>query len=396
MFSLLRNKKALSLLLAASLTILSNALISPALPGIREAFKGSPNVNLLVPLLITAPSIMVAVFAQFAGILADRFNRRNQLVIGVLMFAITGSAGLYLNSLTAILISRLLLGISVALVMTAQTALIGRYFKGPARNRFMGLQIAATNFSGLAFILLSGWLASSSPFWPFAIYLVALLYIPLMWVSLTEPVNQKEEVPMLPTSGDTNWVSTLIIVAVLAILSLMGFYIIPTQLPFYLAEIGHPDPTVAGAILAALTLAGGIVSLLYSSVRVRLGRAYTAALGFGLFASGFGVIFLADGLFFLFVATLLIGSATGLLFPIFLSIALDVAPPKRHGLASGTVTTAIFLGQFLSPLASQPLIENIGFENLFALVAGLYLILGLVASIVFSEKILKSPSNKVD
>ncbi len=125
MFSLLRNGRALALLCAASLTILSNTLISPALPGLRAVFKGQPNVSILVGLLVTAPSIMVAIGAPFAGILADRFVHKQQLLTGVLLFAITGSAGLWLDSLTAILVSRLLPGVSIALIMTAQTLLMG-------------------------------------------------------------------------------------------------------------------------------------------------------------------------------------------------------------------------------------------------------------------------------
>ena len=148
MLSLVRNGEALALLMAASLTILSNTLISPALPGMQAVFADQPHVKLLIPLLVTAPSIMVALIAPFAGMSADRFGRKRQLLMGVSLFALTGSAGLWLNSLVAILVSRLLLGVSVALVMTAQTLLISDYFTGQMRARFMGLQIAGTNLGG--------------------------------------------------------------------------------------------------------------------------------------------------------------------------------------------------------------------------------------------------------
>lgn len=73
MLPLLRDKRAVALLLAATLTILSNTLISPALPGLQAVFKGQPSADLIVPLLLTAPSLLVAMFAPFAGALADRF-----------------------------------------------------------------------------------------------------------------------------------------------------------------------------------------------------------------------------------------------------------------------------------------------------------------------------------
>lgn len=169
-----------ALLCAAMLTILSNMIISPALPGLERAFAYDDRAELLVRMLVTAPSIMVAILAPFAGSLADRFGKRRQLLGGVMLFAAAGTAGLWMPSIETILASRLALGVAVALVMTAQTALTGDYFTGSSRGRFIGLQLASTNLGGLAMVLLSGWLAARSPFLPFAIYGVALLMLPLM------------------------------------------------------------------------------------------------------------------------------------------------------------------------------------------------------------------------
>ena len=77
---------------------------------------------------------------------------------------------LVLPDLPTIFLSRLVLGIAVALIMTAQTALVGDYFSGEDRNALTGLQISARNFGGLVFISLAGWAATLSPRLPFAIY----------------------------------------------------------------------------------------------------------------------------------------------------------------------------------------------------------------------------------
>jgi len=71
-----------------------------------------------------------------------------------MLFVVAGSAGLYLPDLQTIFLSRIALGIAVAFIMTAQTALIGDYFEGEARNALTGL--SARNFGGLLFILLAG------------------------------------------------------------------------------------------------------------------------------------------------------------------------------------------------------------------------------------------------
>lgn len=83
---------------------------------------------------------------------------------------------------------------------------------------------------------------------------------------------------------------------------------------------------------------------------------------------------------------LLLGAATGLLLPMFLSVGLDIAPAKWRSLASGIMTAAMFIGQFISPLMSHPLIEAAGFPMTFRLAAGMFLILGAIGLFVFREK----------
>jgi MFS family permease len=133
-----RDPRAIALLTAASLTTMANATISPALPGLERLFAQDSNAAMLVRLLVPAPSLSVAVFAPFAGLVADRYGRRRMLLAGVVLFVIAGCAGLFLPDLPTIFASRLVLGVAVALIMTAQTALIGDYFTGSDRSALSG------------------------------------------------------------------------------------------------------------------------------------------------------------------------------------------------------------------------------------------------------------------
>jgi len=387
MFKVLKDRRAVALLLAASLTILSNTLISPALPGIEAYFADQLNAGLLTRLLVTAPSLMVAMSASFAGMTADHFGRRCQLLTGVVLFALAGSAGLWLPSLESILGSRLLLGVAVALVMTAQTALIGDYFEGAERNRFIGIQLAATNFGGLIFLLISGGLASWSPFAPFGIYAVALLYLPLLWRALPEPVRSDPRVQsqVAHSAGEARWRATLAMLVALAMASMACFYILPTQAPYFLAGIGSPAPSSTALFLGVVTLAGGLTSLAYGRVRRRFGRAMTSMLGFGIFAAGFALLALADGLPVALLGASVAGIATGFILPILMGTAIDVAPTHRRGMAAGFATASIFLGQFLSPLLSHGLIEAHGFSVVFTMVAVALAIMGVVSLLAFGE-----------
>ena len=381
MLSLLKDSRAVALLLAASLTILSNSLISPSLPGIEARFADEENAALLARLLVTAPSLMVAILAPFAGALADRFGRRLQLLAGVALFAIAGTAGLYLPTLKLVLFSRLFLGVAVAMIMTAQTALIGDYFKGEKRGNFMGLQIAATNFGGLILLMLAGWLAAFTPLAPFAIYGIALVYLPIMMLTLEKSDRSASQVEPAASDGEANWVATLLLVILLAGLCFVCFYLLPTQAPYFLASIGHPEPQAAGMLMGAMTLAGGIVSLFFGKVRMRLGRSGTPALGFMGFATGFYLFGIAPSFGLTLLGAAFIGAGGGLLMPTFLGLAVGIAPAHRRGLAAGAITTSIFLGQFLSPFASTPLIASLGYATTFLATGALLTLLALVALI---------------
>ena len=128
MFSPLKDSRAIALLLAATLTILSNTLISPALPGIEAHFAGQPYAESFTKILVTAPALLVAISTPFAGALADRFRQRCQLRGGALLCAIAGSAEMWLPFLSLILTSCLVLVLAMALIMRAQTGLIEDYF----------------------------------------------------------------------------------------------------------------------------------------------------------------------------------------------------------------------------------------------------------------------------
>ena len=52
-----------ALLAVASLGVMANALVSPALPHMREAFADIPHINTLIGLVVTLPSLGIVLTA---------------------------------------------------------------------------------------------------------------------------------------------------------------------------------------------------------------------------------------------------------------------------------------------------------------------------------------------
>ncbi|KRE12369.1 MFS transporter [Bosea sp. Root483D1] len=363
-----QDRRAIALLMAASLTTMANATIAPALPGLERLFADDPNAALLTRLLVPAPSLSVAICAPLAGIAADRIGRRRLLLFGVVLFVISGCAGLVLPDLPSIFASRLVLGIAVALIMTAQTALIGDYFSGDDRNALTGLQISARNLGGLVFILSAGWVATISPRLPFAIYGLAAAFLPLMWLVIVDPPRLSPAAGAIPAGASDDRLPWRLLFAMLVLLqgvTNMIFFIMPTQLSFFLDAQGYDSAIMTGSALGVLMLSGGGFALLYRRIQRAVGYTGIFALGYGAMALGFLVLLLAATPLAIFGAVAAIGAGYALVSPSFVALALNLAPPQKRGLAGGILTASIFIGQFCSPLISTPLIAGYGYASLF-------------------------------
>ncbi|WP_108818173.1 MFS transporter [Pseudovibrio sp. Alg231-02] len=380
-----KDPRAIALLMAATLTVMANATISPALAGLEEMFRDDPNVLWLSRLLVSTPSLTVVICAPLAGVIADRYGRRALLLTGVLLFAVMGSAGMILPDLTSILMSRLGLGIAVAMVMTAQTALIGDYFVGNQRSSLMGLQTSARNFGGFLFISMAGLLAVTSPRLPFAIYGLALLMVPFLWRYLSEPVKHSaaaKKAASAEDDGSPAWVWLLAALALLQMLTNMIFFLMPTQLPFFLDAQGYDSATMTGAALGALMLTGGTAALLYGRIKARVGYSGAFTLAYGFMAIGLMLLTLQQT-WSVFLGTAAMGAGYALAMPNFPAIALQVAPSSRRGMAGGVLTSSVFLGQFLSVFVSIPLIAAVGFAGTFRIVATALTCMALIGLLVF-------------
>ncbi|RDJ23258.1 MFS transporter [Bosea caraganae] len=387
-----RDPRAIALLMAASLTTMANATISPALPGLERLFADDPNAAMLTRLLVPAPSLSVAICAPLAGLAVDRIGRRPLLLAGVILFIVSGCAGLVLPDLPTIFTSRLVLGVAVALIMTAQTALIGDYFTGNDRTALTGLQISARNFGGLVFISLAGWVAAISPRLPFAVYGLAAAFLPLMWRAIVDPPRPAHAGGARPadgSEGQRSWRALLALLVLLQAATNMIFFIMPTQLSFFFEAEGYDGAVMTGAALGVLMLSGGCCALLYPRIQRAVGYAGIFALGYAAMALGFPMLILASTALPALSAAAAIGVGYALVSPSFVALALNLAPPRQRGLAGGILTASVFIGQFCSPLLSTPLIAGYGYAGLFCGSAVLLAVMAAAAVLVGSARRLR-------
>jgi MFS family permease len=106
-------------------------------------------------MVLTLPSLCVALLCPVAGLLGDRFGRRRLLLMAFVLYAVVGMAPLVLTSLWAILASRVAVGIAEALIYVLSTTRSAITLPA-ARDRWLAGQTAFASVSALLFFNLGG------------------------------------------------------------------------------------------------------------------------------------------------------------------------------------------------------------------------------------------------
>ncbi|HEY9825724.1 MAG TPA: MFS transporter, partial [Stenomitos sp.] len=368
-----------TLLLSSSLTVMAGATIAPSLPAMRDYFAAIPNADYWVRLVLTVPALFIAISAPFVGTVIDSFGRKPLLAFAVMLYGIAGTSGAVLNDIGMILVGRVLLGLSVAGIMTTATALIADYYTGATRAQFLGFQAGFMGLGGVLFLSLGGFLADVNWRMPFVIYLLALFILPFVVLVLPEP-NRTEATQRLEADATETFpwhIAGLTYLA--ALLSQIVFYLIPVQLPFYLKQLVSATASQSGLAIALATLFSAASAIAYKQIKARLSFMGIYASAFLAIAVGYLVISVSPTYTMVLVGLATAGAGLGLLMPNMNVCLTSVTPGTLRGRVLGGLTTAFFLGQFVSPILSQPLSNVVGLDMTYRLAGGLMAAMGVFA-----------------
>jgi len=369
----LTKSSKIALLILSAMGMMSGVAIVASLPFISHHFDDIPNIEFLSKLLLTMPAIMVAIFAPFFGKLIDRVGRLKPLYAGVILFIISGSSGVYLDNFYLLLVGRALLGVSVALLMTASMALIGDYFEEEERNKFVSLQGMVIGLSGIFFIISGGYLSDIGWRYPFYIYGAPLLFLPLLFTAFEEPkkVTLKKEEEVIHAN--------LLPVYATGLFSMVLFYMLPTQLPYLVINELEGSPSSVAYLIATAMLVNAIVAKQYHRLKSRLSYQQIFVIIFVVFGTGLFIVSQAKSYSELFGATIFLGTGFGLILVNVNMWLLSLAHASKRGSAIGLLTSSFYLGQFLSPILFQPIVNMVGIRGLFFSVSlGVFILAGVV------------------
>lgn len=351
------------LLLCGCMSVLAAVLIAPNLPRMQAHFADVARVEFLVPIALTAPALVIALLSLFVGAIADRFGRKRLLLWGLSLYAVFGMAPMWLDSLHVILATRIGVGFTEALIMTCCTALIGDYYSGLQRERYLALNTTFASTSAVIFIAVGGALGEFGWRVPFAVYAISLLLVPAILFMLWEPDRTPRPVSGAPVAvADADFsIARLVLICAVTVVGGVVFMAIQVHIGYLLEAVGVTAPTTVGLVASAGQGAVVVGSLAFR-LMLRAAWATGARLGasFAICAAGFLVVGAADDFAGVTAGALLTGFGAGLLLPTLLCWNMCRLPAARRALGTGAWMAAFFFGQFITPVVVVGLSRQVG------------------------------------
>ncbi len=334
-----------------------------ALPVIATAFAAQPSAVLISQLIGSVVGFAFALGSPIVGRLIDRFGYKRVLMLSSIAFAVVGGAGGLLDNLYLILITRVLLGFTVAGTLVSGLTGIGS-LDHAQRVRLYGLQTVVGGLLAMMVYPAVGALASIGWRWPFALHVVGLVQLPLFAILPTHVARSEDEdgeaglpLPKLP-------VSLLLVAMFMGMSSIVG----PIFSPFFLGSIGITNPAQQSLPLTVMGGTALLASALFSTINRRIGIRWTFALAIA--ASALGNL-LAGGSGSVVAMCVAMGVAAigASLYSPNLSAAVVLIAGRAKGRALGLASAAMYGAQAVFPFIAQLIMHYAGPAAVFRLFA---------------------------
>lgn len=342
------------LVLAGFLPVMAVVALAPTLPTLLAHFKDVPNANLMVPLLLTAPSACIALLAPAAGLIVDRFGRRNLMLCSMALYGVGGIVPFVNDAFWAVVGGRLIIGVAEAGILTVTNTLLADYFEERERHRWLMIQGITIAVLGSAVIACSGFLASIGWQWPFAVYAMAFPIFLAALIYLYEPEPRHsgafESSPNHPSAeGAFPWGAAIALCCATAVMSTI-YFVQPIHFSLVLRDLGIDNPKALGLIMTVPSIGVPLGSILFK-YSTRFGPLRQLAMVLTFYAIGLcGIGLAADfrtALAFAFFQQL----ANGVTVPALIAWAQSRFDFAHRGRGMGMWASAFFAAQFLSPAA---------------------------------------------
>lgn len=360
------------ILASATLTVMAGSIIAPVLGQMGEGLGIEPSA---ARLLITTHGIMIAICSPLVGLLIDKVGVRRPLILGLVLYGLAGGSGIFITNYYLLIGSRVLLGISVAMIFTSITVIILDLYEGRQRNRVMGWRGSSNSIGGIIWPLVGGSLGTFSWHLPFSVYLisfpiafVAFLAIPGIHKSVDPPINDVVNSKQESIFNLFRSKPILFLPYSLVFVGNILLYAIIVFMPRLVEQFGITSSFYIGTFISTVGIAGGTTSLFYGRIKARLSFNTIVKISLFLWSVGFILISQAPFVWLISVSILFFGIGMGMVIPTVSVWVGEIVPASFRGRMTSYITLFSYTGQFLSPIILSPLELSLGLDTLFLVI----------------------------
>jgi MFS family permease len=353
-------------LMGGIIAAMALTVLNPVLPVIEKELAHSATDQMLVKQLFGATTLAMVLGAPLGGFLVGRLGMRRMLLAASLVYAISGTAGLYLSSLPMLLVSRLFVGASAACIQVMSLTLVNTRLDPQGRAKWMGLHVAIAVFCSLIVLPAAGLLGDVSWRLPFLLYLIGLAVFAALLFS------RESDTPQAPAANATtseaitgpsiwNWMPwhyVLLSMLVGAITFLPTIYS-----PYLFRERSGLGPSGIAAVMTATALIGGISALLYSKARRYLSIHMAFVAAFGMAAVGMLIVALAGSLPVMLVGFFIYSTGNSWFVPNVMTSLGGKVQPWQQSRAAGLVKAGHFISTPVSVIVIEPYARQFGAQT---------------------------------
>jgi MFS family permease len=352
------------ILTVTGMGVLAFAVIAPVLPDLADELGVSRGSIGLVQGAVAIPGIFLA---AYIGYLADRFGRRRVIRVSLIIFGVFGLACFFARSYWVLVGFRILQGLGTSGLLSLGVVLIGDLFTGIERRWAMGLNLAALTMTTTLAPIAGGFIAEGGAFRPFLIYVLAFPVF-VMARRLPDPKDAtkpsppfqhlREAMQLLKSHGKRSDFLGVLPMSLITLGVFLGLGL--TVLPLFLEREFGLGVSQRGLVAAILSGSSSLASVFSGRVGSLFTPRQVLTSAFTFMVVGFTVIGLAPSLWILPLGLIVLGLATGSIFPLLQDYSASVGPAHYRGMLVGTWVSANRVGQFAGPAGGTALAESIG------------------------------------
>lgn len=337
---------------------LATSLIQAVLPAITADLARTPDDAFLVKMLVGVNTLAMAIGAALTGFLVDRFGLRRVMAGCYGVYAVAGTAGVYLNDLHLLLVSRFILGLAAAGAVTGSIIIINARLGLAQRATWLGYYNAVAQLGSVVLNPIGGLLAEFSWHWSFAIYGIAAPFAVVAFAALGGRAPElaaearRAEPPLL------SWFPFRFVALGLCLGCIV--YIPAVYLSFLLHNLGMTSPALISLVLTGDIVAGSIAAMLYGRARRVLSEYQAFSISVALAGLGLLIAALAPSVVLVIAGSVLFGLGVAWFQPNLMFVLADRVAPEQQARAAGLVKSSVYLGAPVAMYLAEPVSRSFG------------------------------------